>query len=176
MPYLELQVYQYVDLAFQHLKLKLPRITQGFLKSLNDVRNGSVTTTFFPAALRNFIQDSGQSPRFWRSMGAIRGHTVPTTVDCKCRCCGVNTCRLNCVVGRSVEVDDLVDAQGVADLLGLAQRNTVSLYQRRYPAMPRPVVDLGRGRCKMWLRSEIATWVAQRQHQVKVSLPSGKIC
>lgn len=78
-------------------------------------------------------------------------------------------------MGRSVEVDDLVDAQGVADLLGLAQRNTVSLYQRRYPAMPRPVVDLGRGRCKMWLRSEIATWFAERQQEAKVSHPDRKM-
>ena len=37
-----------------------------------------------------------------------------------------------------IDTDDLIDAQEVADLLGLAQRNTVSLYQRRYPDMPRP--------------------------------------
>lgn len=79
-------------------------------------------------------------------------------------------------MGRSVEVDDLVDAQGVADLLGLAQRNTVSLYQRRYPSMPRPVVDLGRGRCKMWLRSEIVTWSAERQQQAQVSHRNRKMC
>ena len=35
---------------------------------------------------------------------------------------------------------------------------TVSAYQRRYPAMPRPVVDLGQGRCKLWLRTEIEPW------------------
>src|SRR5437773_8889796 len=39
-----------------------------------------------------------------------------------------------------VRTEDLIDAQGVADLLGLAQRNTVSAYQHRYPDMPRPVV------------------------------------
>ncbi len=39
----------------------------------------------------------------------------------------------------------------MAELLGLAQRNTVSAYQRRYPAMPRPMVNLGQGRCKLWL-------------------------
>jgi predicted DNA-binding transcriptional regulator AlpA len=61
-------------------------------------------------------------------------------------------------MGRKVDTEDLIDAQGVADMLGLAQRNTVSLYQRRYPAMPRPVVDLGKGRCKMWLRSEVRSW------------------
>ena len=65
-------------------------------------------------------------------------------------------------MGRKVDTDDLLDAQGVADLLGLAQRNTVSLYQRRYPKMPRPVIDLGNGRCKMWLRAEIAAWKLDR--------------
>ena len=58
-------------------------------------------------------------------------------------------------MGKMVDTDELIDAQGVADLLDLAQRNTVSLYQRRYPDMPRPVVDLGKGRCKMWVRTEI---------------------
>ena len=66
------------------------------------------------------------------------------------------------IVGRYLDARDLVDAQGVAELLGLAQRNTVSAYQRRYPAMPRPVVDLGRGRCKLWLRSEIERWRSER--------------
>lgn len=66
------------------------------------------------------------------------------------------------IVGRYLDAEDLVDAQGVAELLGLAQRNTVSAYQRRYPAMPRPVVDLGQGRCKLWLRSEIKRWRSER--------------
>ena len=66
------------------------------------------------------------------------------------------------IVGRYLDAEDLVDAQGVAELLGLAQRNTVSAYQRRYPAMPRPVVDLGQGRCKLWLRSEIERWRSER--------------
>jgi len=65
------------------------------------------------------------------------------------------------LVERKINPSDLIDAHEVAALLGLSQRNTVSLYQHRYPDMPRPVVDLGRGRCKMWLRSEIVAW-AQR--------------
>ena len=65
-------------------------------------------------------------------------------------------------MGRKVDVDELIDAQGVADMLGLAQRNTVSLYQKRYVDMPRPVVDLGKGRCKMWLRDEMAAWSIRR--------------
>lgn len=66
-------------------------------------------------------------------------------------------------MGRPVDTDEPIDAQGVADLLGLAQGNTVSLHQRRYPDMPRPMVDLGGGRCKMWVRTEIEVWDAMRE-------------
>ena len=62
-----------------------------------------------------------------------------------------------------VNTDDLIDAQGVADLLGLSHRNTVSAYQKRYPDMPRPVMDLGRGRPRLWLRAQILQWVARRR-------------
>ena len=65
-------------------------------------------------------------------------------------------------MGRRVNIDDLVDAQAVAEMLGLAQRNSVSLYQRRYADMPRPVVDLGPGRTKLWLRQEIERWAVKR--------------
>lgn len=65
-------------------------------------------------------------------------------------------------MGRQLDAEDLIDAQGVAELLGLAQRNTVSAYQRRYPGMPRPVIDLGQGRCKLWLRTEIKKWSEER--------------
>ena len=57
-----------------------------------------------------------------------------------------------------VNTDDLIDAHGVAELLGLSHANSVSTYQHRYVDMPRPVVDLGSGRCKMWLASDIAAW------------------
>lgn len=61
-----------------------------------------------------------------------------------------------------VDTEDLVDAPGVAEILGLSHRNSVSLYQRRYEDMPRPVVDLGNGRVKLWLRSEITSWADQQ--------------
>jgi glutathione-regulated potassium-efflux system ancillary protein KefG len=57
-----------------------------------------------------------------------------------------------------VRTEDLIDAQDVADLLGLSHRNTVSSYQKRYPEMPRPVIDLGRGRPLLWLRTEVEAW------------------
>jgi glutathione-regulated potassium-efflux system ancillary protein KefG len=64
-------------------------------------------------------------------------------------------------MGRKVDVDDLIDAQDVARILGLSHRNTVSEYQGRYEDMPRPVIKLGRGRPMLWLRPEIERWHAK---------------
>jgi glutathione-regulated potassium-efflux system ancillary protein KefG len=63
-------------------------------------------------------------------------------------------------MGRKVDVDDLIDTLGVASIVGLAHRNTVSEYQARYDDMPRPVIDLGGGRSKLWLRPEVERWAA----------------
>lgn len=63
-------------------------------------------------------------------------------------------------MGRQVDLDDLVDANRVAELLGLAHRNTVSVYQHRHDDMPRPVLNLGNGRVKLWLRPEVERWAA----------------
>lgn len=65
-------------------------------------------------------------------------------------------------MGRRVDVDNLIDTQDVARLLGLSHRNTVSEYQAKYEDMPRPVIDLGRGRSKLWLRSEVERWYARQ--------------
>jgi hypothetical protein len=65
-------------------------------------------------------------------------------------------------VGRRVDIDQLLDANGVADLLGLAHRNTVSVYQHRYADMPRPLLDLSNGRTKLWLRPEVERWAAEQ--------------
>jgi glutathione-regulated potassium-efflux system ancillary protein KefG len=63
---------------------------------------------------------------------------------------------------RRVPIDDLIDAHDVARILGLSHRNTVSQYQRRYPDMPRPVLDLGPGRPRLWLRPQIDRWHARQ--------------
>ncbi len=49
-------------------------------------------------------------------------------------------------MGRKVDVDDLLDVHAVAEFLGLSQRNAVSVYRRRYPDFPAPIVDFGAGR------------------------------
>jgi hypothetical protein len=59
---------------------------------------------------------------------------------------------------RRVPLDDLIDAHDVAEIIGLAHRNTVSQYQRRYPDMPRPVLNLGPGRPCLWLRPQVERW------------------
>jgi hypothetical protein len=61
-----------------------------------------------------------------------------------------------------VRTEDLVDAQELAQILGLAHPNSVSTYQHRYGDMPRPVLDLGRGRPKLWLRPVVLDWKSAR--------------
>ena len=62
-----------------------------------------------------------------------------------------------------VNTDLLIDAHDVAALVGLSHANSVSLYQRRYPEMPRPVIDLGPGRPRLWLRPDVEEWVDLRR-------------
>jgi predicted DNA-binding transcriptional regulator AlpA len=61
-----------------------------------------------------------------------------------------------------VDTQDLIDAQQVALMLGLSQRNSVSLYLHKYSDMPRPVIDLGPSRPRLWLRPDIETWLIRR--------------
>jgi predicted DNA-binding transcriptional regulator AlpA len=60
-----------------------------------------------------------------------------------------------------VNTEDLIDAHGVAELLGLSHPNSVSTYQRRYPDMPRPIVRLGNGKTLLWLRPDVERWASR---------------
>jgi hypothetical protein len=62
----------------------------------------------------------------------------------------------------TVRTEDLVDAQELAKLLGLGHSNSISTYQHRYLDMPRPVLDLGPGRPKLWLRPQVRAWAEAR--------------
>lgn len=66
------------------------------------------------------------------------------------------------VMGRKVDIDDLIDADQVAKILGLSSSRAVYVYLDRYPDMPRPALDRGRNKARLWLRPEIANWVANR--------------
>jgi len=94
-----------------------------------------------------------------------RGVSAPPGPVYMCRLTAlrVNVEMFRLAVMVKIHTDDLIDAHGVAELLGLSHANSVSTYQRRYPDMPRPIIDLGRGRCRMWLRSEVLPWYRGRK-------------
>jgi len=62
-----------------------------------------------------------------------------------------------------VDVDDLIDSHAVAEMLSLSQPQSVSLYRKRYEDFPEPAVDMGAGRCLLWVRGDIAKWINRRQ-------------
>ena len=65
-----------------------------------------------------------------------------------------------------VQTRHLIDAQEIARMLRLSHANSVSTYQRRYPDMPRPILDLGAGRPRLWLRPQMARWARARLRAV----------
>jgi glutathione-regulated potassium-efflux system ancillary protein KefG len=64
-----------------------------------------------------------------------------------------------------VRTEDLIDAHDVAEILGLTHPNSVSTYLKRYEDMPRPAVDLGPGRPRLWLRPDIERWNDKRERR-----------
>ena len=62
-----------------------------------------------------------------------------------------------------MDTDDLIDSQEVADILGLSHRNSVSTYLRRYEEFPRPIVERGGGRTRLWLRGQVSSWAESRK-------------
>lgn len=54
--------------------------------------------------------------------------------------------------------EDLIDAAEVAEILGLAHRNSVSTYRRRYADFPAGEPNPSGGRGRVWARGEITAW------------------
>jgi len=63
-------------------------------------------------------------------------------------------------MGRKVDIDDLIDAKVVAELIGLSHRNGVYTYRTRHQDFPAPIVT--HGRCYMWHRGDIRRWIKTR--------------
>ena len=61
-----------------------------------------------------------------------------------------------------VDLDDLVDVGCVAELLGLAHKNSVTTYMRRYLDFPLPVLEFAEGKCRAWHRQDIENWALSR--------------
>jgi len=68
-------------------------------------------------------------------------------------------------VSELVDVEDLIDAHDVATILGLAHANSVATYLHRYADMPRPLLDLGRGRPRLWSRNAVIHWAGSRRRR-----------
>ncbi|RIK03786.1 MAG: hypothetical protein DCC49_13820 [Acidobacteria bacterium] len=62
-----------------------------------------------------------------------------------------------------VRTEDLIDAQDVAEILGLSHRESVTTYLHRYADMPRPVVDIPKSKTRLWLRADIKRWARSRR-------------
>ncbi len=63
-------------------------------------------------------------------------------------------------MGKKVDVDDLIDAREVADLLGLSSPRAVAVYSSR--GLPEPIIDRGPNTAKLWLRQDIERWLRER--------------
>jgi predicted DNA-binding transcriptional regulator AlpA len=66
-------------------------------------------------------------------------------------------------MGRTVDLDDLLDAAAVARLIGLGDARSVSTYRTRDEDFPAPVLMSSGGRCQFWLRTEVEEWNAKRR-------------
>lgn len=62
-----------------------------------------------------------------------------------------------------VHPDDLVDANEVAVMLGLASNKAVAVYRGRYDDFPAPWIVKGSGKCVLWLRADIEAWARGRR-------------
>jgi predicted DNA-binding transcriptional regulator AlpA len=60
-----------------------------------------------------------------------------------------------------IDTDILVDLSEVAASIGLDNPRGVSVYRRRYADFPAPVIT--KGRCVLWLRSDVEAWTLQHR-------------
>ena len=66
-------------------------------------------------------------------------------------------------MGRKVDLDDLIDVGGVAELLGLAHKNSVTTYMRRYEDFPDPAIEFADGKCRAWVKGDVVGWRDSRK-------------
>jgi predicted DNA-binding transcriptional regulator AlpA len=71
-------------------------------------------------------------------------------------------CNTGHVTRRRFYAEDLVDVHDVAEILGMANRTSVSTYQLRFADFPPPVINLGERRIRLWARADIEKWARER--------------
>lgn len=60
------------------------------------------------------------------------------------------------VFGMKIDPTELIEAREVAEIIGLSRGSNVSLYRRRYPDFPQPVVT--KQACVLWRRQDVERW------------------
>ena len=60
-----------------------------------------------------------------------------------------------------MDLDDLIDATDVAELIGLTNPGGLPTYRARYDEFPDPVWKSRGGRCQLWLRPDVETWARE---------------
>jgi hypothetical protein len=63
------------------------------------------------------------------------------------------------MVGRKIDVDDLVGVDEIADRLGLKRRQVVHNWRARHPDFPEPVAKLNGG--FVWYWPDVAAWARE---------------
>jgi len=63
-------------------------------------------------------------------------------------------------MAKRIDPDDLVSPAEVAPIIGLTNPTGVSVYRKRYPEFPTPVIE--KGKCVLWLRADIEAWARGR--------------
>jgi hypothetical protein len=61
-------------------------------------------------------------------------------------------------MGRLIDSDDLVDASDAALELGYTCSETFHALVRRRPDFPKPVVNKGKGKARLWSMTDIRAW------------------
>ena len=72
-------------------------------------------------------------------------------------------------MGRTVDLDDILDAAAVAQLIGVTDARSVSTYRARDAEFPAPILVSSGGRCQYWLRQDVEAWQAKRQQRGRSS-------
>jgi predicted DNA-binding transcriptional regulator AlpA len=72
-------------------------------------------------------------------------------------------------MGRTVDLDDILDATAVAQLIGVADARSVSTYRARDAEFPEPILVSSGGRCQYWLRQDVEAWQTKRQERGRSS-------
>lgn len=57
-----------------------------------------------------------------------------------------------------VDLEELIDAADVAEIVGVAHPTSIGIYRKRYDDFPAPIWASRGGRCQLWLRPDVEAW------------------